>query len=65
MVKRIIKVFLMTGDVLELEVKAETDEAACRAAEAKAKKALLQGLRHNHSGLRLYPAHQIKYIEIR
>lgn len=63
--KRLINVYLLTGDVLELEVKADTDEAACRAAEVKAKRALLQGIRHNHNGLRLYPPHQIQYIEIR
>jgi hypothetical protein len=63
--KRLIKVYLLTGDVLELEVQADTDEAACRAAKAKAKKALQTGVRHNHDGLRLYPAHMIKCIEIR
>lgn len=63
--KRIIKIYLLTGDVLELEVRAETEEAVCRKARQKAHKALQQGVTHNHSGLKLYPPHMIKYIEIR
>ena len=60
-----ITVYLQTGDNLVLEAKGDNEEHACLAAVLKAKKAIKQGVQHNSNGLRLYPPHMIKYVEIK